>query len=76
MMHGGSIFVTHGGSMNVTHGCDTGGYHGCDAGGTYPISHRSVLPSPVMHTDLSAAQLGMIWKHVTENPPGIVSGSM
>ena len=38
------------------------------AGGTYPISQPSVLPSPVIHTDLSAAQLGMIWKQVTIIP--------
>ena len=62
------MLVTQGGTMVVTH-------MGV-VGETYPVSHRSVLPSPVMHTDLSAAQLGMIWKQFTENPPGIVSGSM
>ena len=53
---GGSMVVRYGGSMVETHG----------AGGTYPVSQPSVLPSPVIHTDLSAAQLGMIWKQVTK----------
>ena len=51
LTHGGaSMVVRYGGSMVETHG----------AGGTYPISQPSVLPSPVIHTDLSAAQLRMI----------------
>ena len=42
--HGGaSMVVRYGGSIVETHG----------AGGTYPISQTSILPSPVIHTDLS-----------------------
>ena len=41
-------------------------------GGSTLVTHGGSM----LMTHLSAAQLGMIWKHVTENPPGIVSGSM
>ena len=69
--HGGSTLVTHAGSTLVMHGGSTLVTHG---GSTLVMHGGSILF--VMHTDLSAAQLGMIWKQFTENPPGIVPGSM